>query len=588
MKMTSHRSKSAPEWRNCARLCARSLRRLSNAQRRALELRIVQERPYSEVASALGISELAARTRVSRGLKALSAALETPRGAAVGGAIGGAVGATVSGRAGNENPLLVIELLGAEFRSLGEPPRGRRPPTRRALLIALALVLVLAGAATAAILITRGAPLPAANSRDLQSQGIPLAATARLAGLDAPDPRAGEPAWDIRLSRTAAGETCTAVGQVLGSQFGIVGLDHVFRALPLGGVDACGVASPDGPLLLAGARVFVGADPSQARTVVNGVAGPSVRSVTVYGPGGTRRLRLGPEGSFITVYRGYTEEVRPRIMVAMDDGRNRAIELSPSYAFEVADPTGRYAWQVSGGADLGPGAFPDENCAQAGELVGRNDPSQFEASLTPIVCGRLGSAPLFVSIRRFVPGAGERTQFPWGNSPSRTLVYGAAAPGVAALTLLGAGPPGRWQSIRTAGCSWQSSTAMSTRGRCASRRGCATGGPSRSSTRRGCTQNAPTSRSLRRRYPPIANAFPGPWPNRHPPKSRSRPRSARRCGPLIPPAGRNGYCGAGRAGATRAPISVRTTAPTASTATRSGSSITATSSSHAPAGPRTG
>ena len=74
-------------------------------------------------------------------------------------------------------------------------------------------------------------------------------------------------------------------------------------------------------------------------------------------------------------------------------------------------------------------------------LSARNDPSQFEASLTPIVCGRLGTAPLFVSIRRFVPGTGERTGFPWGNSPSRTLVYGAAAPRVAALTLLGDGPP---------------------------------------------------------------------------------------------------------------------------------------------------
>jgi RNA polymerase sigma-70 factor, ECF subfamily len=71
---------------------SQELARLSNAQRRALELRIVQERPYSEVASALGISELAARARVSRGLKALSAALETPRGVAVGSAVGDGVG----------------------------------------------------------------------------------------------------------------------------------------------------------------------------------------------------------------------------------------------------------------------------------------------------------------------------------------------------------------------------------------------------------------------------------------------------------------------------------------------------------------
>ena len=50
--------------------------RLSAQQRRALELRIVQERPYAEVARDLGISELAARARVSRGLRALSTALD--------------------------------------------------------------------------------------------------------------------------------------------------------------------------------------------------------------------------------------------------------------------------------------------------------------------------------------------------------------------------------------------------------------------------------------------------------------------------------------------------------------------------------
>ena len=296
----------------------------------------------------------------------------------------------------SESPIAVLEDLGARFRDLGEPPPRRGPVTRRTLLITVALVILLAGAATAAVLITQGKPLPPPNSRDLESEGIPLASTARLTGLDAPDPRAGEPVWDMRLSRTAAGETCTAAGQVLGGQFGIVGLDHVFRALPLGGVDACGVSTPGGPLL-AGARVFVGADSSEARTVVNGVAGPGVRTVTVDGPGGPRRLQLGPQGSFLTVYPGYLEEVRPRILLGMDNGRQRSILLAPSYAFEVADPTGRYDWQVSGGADLGRGAFPDENCSQASELIGRNDPSQEEASLTPIVCGRLGPAP---SLRR--------------------------------------------------------------------------------------------------------------------------------------------------------------------------------------------
>ena len=44
---------------------------LSFDQREALELRIVKELPYPEVAIALGVSEQTARARVSRALRAL-------------------------------------------------------------------------------------------------------------------------------------------------------------------------------------------------------------------------------------------------------------------------------------------------------------------------------------------------------------------------------------------------------------------------------------------------------------------------------------------------------------------------------------
>jgi RNA polymerase sigma factor (sigma-70 family) len=52
------------------------LERLGGDQREALRLRVVEERPYPEVASSLGVSEATARARVSRGLRALAAALE--------------------------------------------------------------------------------------------------------------------------------------------------------------------------------------------------------------------------------------------------------------------------------------------------------------------------------------------------------------------------------------------------------------------------------------------------------------------------------------------------------------------------------
>ena len=53
----------------------RELALLSAEQREAVRLRIVEERSYEEVARSLGISEQAARARVSRGLRVLGRAL---------------------------------------------------------------------------------------------------------------------------------------------------------------------------------------------------------------------------------------------------------------------------------------------------------------------------------------------------------------------------------------------------------------------------------------------------------------------------------------------------------------------------------
>ena len=47
-------------------------------QRRAVELRIVDEHGYDEVAAILGVSEQVVRARVSRGLRALSHLLGEP------------------------------------------------------------------------------------------------------------------------------------------------------------------------------------------------------------------------------------------------------------------------------------------------------------------------------------------------------------------------------------------------------------------------------------------------------------------------------------------------------------------------------
>jgi RNA polymerase sigma-70 factor (ECF subfamily) len=55
---------------------ADGLTKISPDHRQALELRIVDELPYPEVARRLGVSEPTARARVSRGLRALAKALD--------------------------------------------------------------------------------------------------------------------------------------------------------------------------------------------------------------------------------------------------------------------------------------------------------------------------------------------------------------------------------------------------------------------------------------------------------------------------------------------------------------------------------
>jgi RNA polymerase sigma factor (sigma-70 family) len=51
---------------------------LPEDQRRAVELRVVEEHGYAEVATILGVSEQTARARVSRGLRALAQRLPNP------------------------------------------------------------------------------------------------------------------------------------------------------------------------------------------------------------------------------------------------------------------------------------------------------------------------------------------------------------------------------------------------------------------------------------------------------------------------------------------------------------------------------
>lgn len=66
----------AAELDNLRSALAAELEKLNDDQRRALQLRIVEELPYQEVARQLEVTEPTARARVSRALRALAASIE--------------------------------------------------------------------------------------------------------------------------------------------------------------------------------------------------------------------------------------------------------------------------------------------------------------------------------------------------------------------------------------------------------------------------------------------------------------------------------------------------------------------------------
>ena len=228
----------------------------------------------------------------------------------------------------------VLDALGAELDGAIAREQRRRVPRARAFVLTLLATLLLAGATATASYLLTGSPIPGAHARDVPDEATPLRETARLMGLDAADPAGGRP-WDVRVSRSRTGQLCTAVGQVVDGRLGIVGLDGRFRALPQLGYDTCGQAP-----LLVGARVFDAPRRADVRTVVSGVAGTGVTRVVVDGGGEQRTLELGPEGTFITVFAGYPEDVAPVIRLG-----ERKIALAAVEGPRAADPV-QGAWTV--------------------------------------------------------------------------------------------------------------------------------------------------------------------------------------------------------------------------------------------------
>jgi hypothetical protein len=225
--------------------------------------------------------------------------------------------------------LPIIDELRADLlvamRAAETPARMRMRPLRPVLLASLALALLAATAAAATYYVLRASPIAPFKPTDTTPEQRVAPGTSHVLELRAADPDAGAPPWALRIARSQTGLLCGTVGQVQDDEFGIVGLDGRFRALPEANADACSAPDRDG-LALLGARVFDADRPAEVRSVIYGVAGRGLTaaSVTLSGSG-PRQLRVGRDGAFLWAVRGRPRKALVRLRFA--SGRTRALSL---------------------------------------------------------------------------------------------------------------------------------------------------------------------------------------------------------------------------------------------------------------------
>ncbi|MBB4661912.1 hypothetical protein [Conexibacter arvalis] len=306
---------------------------------------------------------------------------------------------------------------------------------RRVALATALFALIGAATAGAGLLLLRGSVIPGPATRDVPPDQLPLPGTARATGLTADDPEPGRPPWTLRLARSSTGLLCSTVGQLDDGRFGLVGLDGRFRAYSERIVDSCGEQLSGERASLVGARVFDADDPQEVRTVVNGVAGPALRAVSLEARGRARELPIGPGGTFLAALAGYPEDSGVEVELRFASGHVERHAFGRSDRV-VLDPDGGQAWKTWA---LGIGN--DRRTCVSFSLARISD----ENIISPRACGVLRREGRerrghFFAVRRLVPGTpAEPPGQGWRDHPPRTAVWGAVGDEVDAVEVSGPG-----------------------------------------------------------------------------------------------------------------------------------------------------
>lgn len=197
---------------------------------------------------------------------------------------------------------------------------------RRPTLAVITLALCSAGVATTAVLADAGGePAGTGDVNHVAAHaGVNGDHLSGRAGSDTiesqqADPtQRGAPGWGVVVFTAKNGQTCAAPGRLGNGALGQLREDGSVMPYPIENGASC-INFADAP---AGAQVSTG---RYGRTVVHGLAGPTIASVTLKTPSATRMLPIGPRGSFLAVLANAEPPSALTVTVKLKDGSAKTL-----------------------------------------------------------------------------------------------------------------------------------------------------------------------------------------------------------------------------------------------------------------------
>lgn len=211
-----------------------------------------------------------------------------------------------------------FRMLGVQRAHAQRPRRRTSHHVPRVVVIALTALLLLTVAATGTKVFLGDGGVLDADSNALDGRLTPAPSYRQLAQASARDP-IDHRAWGIRVFKSAGGDTCLALGRIVGNRLGVVRVGQ-FKELPARTSGVCGPLSRQHVVM--SSRVYFDPAIAGGRTVLYGIVDRAVSRLVLQRKANVDvTVPIAADSTFIVVRTGTTAFAGERLVADGSAGR---------------------------------------------------------------------------------------------------------------------------------------------------------------------------------------------------------------------------------------------------------------------------